>query len=111
LSEWIVESRFKSDDPWQKLANESGFLNEIEKEGCYQSPIPFELFKRKYGLQLRLKTPSYLSIDFWSKQSKTLTERGLYVMRTGRGNFVILDDRRFPKPYLQLTTEVLQNWM
>jgi hypothetical protein len=43
-----------------------------------------------------------LSIDFWSGQSRVLTENKLYVIRIGRGRFVIFHEERFAKPYLEL---------
>jgi hypothetical protein len=51
---------------------------------------------------LKSRAPAYLSIDFWSGQSKELIKNKLYVLRRGKGRFVIFSDERFPKPYLEL---------
>ncbi len=40
-------------------------------------------------------TPSYLSIDFYSRQPKELRDRNCYVIRTGKGNFAIFEENRF----------------
>jgi hypothetical protein len=91
------------DEPWQKLLQENEFWQSIDSSGYYESPYSsFELYKKRYDLSLKNKAPFYLSIDFWSSQSKTLTSKRLYVMRTGRGRFVILSLDRFAKPYLEL---------
>ena len=44
-------------------------------------------------------------MDFWSKQSKELAQNGLYIIRLGRGRFVILSQKEFAKPYLELSLE------
>lgn len=91
-----------SDDPWHKLVNEAEFNESLKTLGYYVSPISFQPFVRKFDLSLRSRAPSYLSIDFWSGQSKTLTQRRCYVIRTGKGKFVIFNEDRFAKPYLDL---------
>jgi hypothetical protein len=94
------------DEPWQKLLEENEFWQTIDNSGYYESPYPsFESYKKRYGLNLNNKAPFYLSIDFWSSQPKTLTSKRLYVMRTGRGRFVILSLDRFAKPYLELIVD------
>ncbi|ALK05552.1 hypothetical protein SAMN02910340_01934 [Methanosarcina thermophila] len=35
-------------------------------------------------------------------QSKELRDKNYFVIRTGKGNFVIFDENRFEKPYLDL---------
>ena len=46
-------------------------------------------------MKLSGPTPGYLSIDFYSRQPKELRDRNCYVIRTGKGNFVIFDENRF----------------
>ncbi len=53
-------------------------------------------------MKLSGPTPGYLSIDFYSRQPKELRDRNCYVIRTGKGNFVIFEENRFEKPYLDL---------
>ena len=98
-----------SDDPWKKLVEEPEFNDSIEKFGYYSSPLSFQPFIKKYNLSLRNRAPSYLSIDFWSGQPKTLTERRCYVIRTGKGKFVIFNENRFAKPYLDLNLAETKN--
>jgi hypothetical protein len=91
-----------SDNPWQKLIGEPEFRNAIDNKGYYESNLSFQPFVKKYELTLKSRPPAYLSIDFWSGQSKVLTKNKLYVLRTGKGRFVIFSEERFPKPYLEL---------
>ncbi|HEX9830392.1 MAG TPA: hypothetical protein VGA94_01795 [Thermodesulfobacteriota bacterium] len=94
----------RSDNPWYKLLQDDGFWRSVEERGYYHHQSSFPSYVKKYNLQLSRDTPYYLSIDFWSEQSKTLTDKKLYVIRTGTGSFAIFDEKRFPKPYLQLET-------
>lgn len=89
-------------DPWQKLVNEEEFQNSIDKQGYYASQLSFQPFLKKYNLSVKGRAPTYLSRDFWSGQSKTLIQKRCYVIRTGKGRFVIFNEDRFPKPYLDL---------
>jgi hypothetical protein len=91
-----------SDDPWEKLISEQEFREAIQEYGYYQCPLSFPEYKKKYQLTLKRQTPAYLSIDFWSNRSKTLRDKKLYVIRTGKGRFVIFSEDRFAKPYLDL---------
>ncbi|WP_164888486.1 hypothetical protein [Methanosarcina sp. MSH10X1] len=59
-------------------------------------------YKTRYRLRLSGYAPNYLSIDFHSIQSKELRDKNCFVIRTGKGNFVIFDENRFEKPYLDL---------
>ena len=45
----------------------------------------------------------YVSIDFLSKQSKILRNYDYYILRTGGGRFAILDEKKFPSSYLDLS--------
>ena len=62
-------------------------------------------FARKYNFQPLQNTATYLSIDFWSKQSNVLRRNNFFLLRTGRGKFGIFDQKKFPKPYLDLSTK------
>jgi hypothetical protein len=84
-----------ADNPWQKLIQEQEFQAAIDKHGYYQSNLSFQPYVRKYHLELRNRVPAYLSIDFWSGQSHVLQENKLYVIRIGRGRFVIFYEERF----------------
>lgn len=86
---------------WIPLFNESEFLRELSTEG-HSIERNFLDYKTKYSLKLSGYTPSYLSIDFYSIQSKELRDKNCFVIRTGKGNFVIFDENRFRKPYLDL---------
>lgn len=55
----------------------------LQKEQFEKSPLP----------------PFSTSFDFLSQMPVPLRERGLYVIRTGRGNCVIFDSRIFPFPF------------
>lgn len=46
-----------------------------------------------------------LSKDFWHEQSRVRTDNNYYLIRTGRGSFVILDEKQFPRPYLNLNID------
>ena len=60
-------------------------------------------FTKKYNFQPLQNTAVYLSIDFWSKQSKILKDNDYYILRSGGGTFVILDKKQFPNAYLDLS--------
>ena len=47
----------------------------------------------------------YLSLDFWSLQRQELLKNNWYVIRLGRGNFSIFSEDQFPKPYLELNVD------
>lgn len=91
-----------SDNPWQKLIAAPEFQDAIDKNGYYESDLSFQPFVKKYELTLKSRAPAYLSIDFWSGQSKVLIKNKLYVLRRGMGRFVIFSEERFTKPYLEL---------
>jgi len=86
---------------WSALLNEPEFIEELSLLG-YSKERSFSEYKSKYNLTLSGSTPVYLSIDFYSKQSKELKDRNYFVIRTGKGNFIIFDENRFGKPYLKL---------
>jgi len=86
---------------WSALLNEPEFIGEISLFG-YSKERSFSEYKKKHNLIPSGSTPNHLSIDFYSKQSKELRDRNYFVIRTGKGNFVIFDENRFEKPYLNL---------
>ena len=87
------------------LINEKGFQDQIKERGFFASDQSFKGFAKKYNFTSDRNTASYLSLDFWSLQSDMLREKNLYVLRTGGGNFVIMDNTQFPKPYLDLNPQ------
>jgi hypothetical protein len=74
----------------------------ISENGYFYWQKSFVDFVKEYKIKANQKAPFYLSLDFYSQQRPELTKRGLYVVRLGRGNFGIFDQRVFPKPYLEL---------
>jgi hypothetical protein len=86
---------------WTPLFNDAKFLKELSTQG-YSRERNFSEYKAKHNLKLPGSAQIYLSIDFYSKQSKELMGRNCFVIRTGSGNFVIFDEKRFEKPYLDL---------
>lgn len=86
---------------WGSLLNEPEFIEEMSLFG-YSKERSFSEYKSKHNLILSGSTPDYLSIDFYSKQSKELRDRNYFVIRTGKGNFIIFGENRFGKPYLNL---------
>lgn len=77
----------------------------IGERGYYLWNRSFTDFVKEYKIPAGQKAPFYLSLDFYSQQRPELTERGLYVIRFGQGNFGIFDKTVYPKPYLELKTE------
>jgi len=93
------------DDLLGELIDESEFKSSIEENGFYKSDTSLKVFARKYNFQPLQNTATYLSIDFWSKQSNVLRRNNFFLLRTGRGKFGIFDQKKFPKPYLDLSTK------
>jgi hypothetical protein len=77
----------------------------IAKQGFYHCDRSFRAFAREHQIPTPRQTPFYLSLDFWSQQRSELVENNLYVIRLGRGTFVIFSLDAFPRPYLTLDTE------
>ncbi len=87
---------------WKELLYSVEFKNQIIKKGYFKYDKNFQQFKKEFGINPKNRAPAYLSIDFFSKQSKELRNNGFYVIRTGLGGFIIFDEKLFPKPYLDL---------
>jgi len=83
------------------LFNDVEFIKELSTQG-YSIERNFSKYKAKHNLKLPGSAQKYLSIDFYSRQSKELMDRNYFVIRTGSGNFIIFDEKRFGKPYLDL---------
>ena len=97
----------------QKILDEPNFQKNIEQNGYHDIP-EWVKFCSKYKLSddgKFQKPPGWISLDFWSKpspgstQESILTEKGYYILRTGSGGFKILNEKFFPKPYLELKTD------
>lgn len=86
---------------WISLFNDPKFLKELSTQG-YCPERNFSEYKAKHKLRLSGTAQKYLSIDFYSRQSKKLTDKSCFVIRTGSGNFIVFDEKRFGKPYLDL---------
>lgn len=90
------------DEVLEKLVEEPIFKDQVSSQGFFHSGESFKEFTRRYDFTPTQNTATYLSLDFWSKQSDVLQKRKLYLLRTGDGNFIILDSSRFSPPYLDL---------
>ena len=92
------------DDLLDELIDEPEFKSSIEEKGFYKSDTSLKVFTKKYNFQPLQNTAVYLSIDFWSKQSNVLRRNDFFLLRIGGGKFGIFDQKKFPKPYLDLST-------
>ena len=81
----------------------------IKENGYYRWDKPFTDFVREHKITANQKAPFYLSLDFYSQQRPELTKRNLYVIRLGQGNFGIFNKQIYPKPYLELETDRVEN--
>ena len=91
-------------DVLQKIINTPEFLSEINTNGfwkCDDSVINYA--KDIYEVTLSGSSANYVSIDFMSKQSKILRDEHYYILRTGGGRFIILDETKFSNSYLDLS--------
>ena len=94
----------KWEDVLQKIINTPEFLSEINTNGfwkCDDSVINY--VKDIYEVILSGSSANYVSIDFMSKQPKILRDNHYYILRTGGGRFIILDETKFPNSYLDLS--------
>src|SRR5947209_2498161 len=92
----------------EKLINNNQFASQFQANGYYLSP-EYESFRqyteKEWNIVSTTNTANFLSKDFWSQQSKVLTKKNYYLIRTGEGSFAIFDESRFPRPYLDLKIE------
>ena len=94
----------KWEDVLQKIINTPEFLSEINTNGfwkCGDSVINYA--KDIYEVILSGSSAKFVSIDFMSKQPKILRDNHYYILRTGGGRFIILDETKFPNSYLDLS--------
>ena len=80
------------DDLLEKFIGEPQVEAGLKNSGFYNCQITFKKFVKNYAFAPQMSTPFYLSIDFWSGQSKILKENNLYLLRTGKGKFCIIDE-------------------
>ena len=92
------------DDVLRNLTSEDSFVNQIQTRGYYLSEMSYQKLIKKHGFSNSQNAAGFLSLDFFSKQSKILREKNMYLLRTGKGNFVIFDENKFPHSYLNLNT-------
>ena len=97
---------------WSKILENimasENFKNQIKNQGYYLSPeyTDFRTYlKMEWNLNSTINTANFLSKDFWHEQSRILRDQNYYLIRAGRGSFVILDEKQFPMPYLDLNIE------
>jgi hypothetical protein len=91
---------------WEKLLKDPEFNSNVSKRG-YSQEIKFTNYVKQYNLQSILQrsgaiTANLLSIDFYSKQAKELTDNNLFLLRTGQGKFVVFNQDVFASSYLDL---------
>ena len=92
------------EDVLQKIINTPEFLSEINTNGfwkCDDSVITY--VKDVYEVTLSGSSAKYVSIDFMSKQPKILRDNHYYILRTGGGRFIILDETKISNSYLDLS--------
>lgn len=88
-----------------KIIKSNEFENQITYQGYYLSPEYADskiYLKKEWKLNSTINTANFLSKDFWHDQSRILRENNYYLIRSGRGSVVILDEKHFPRPYLNL---------
>ena len=79
------------DELLEKLICENSFKSQISKNGYYLSESSYQPLIKKYNFTHSQNAAGFLSIDFFSKQSKTLRDNNLYIIRIGKGQFVIFE--------------------
>ncbi|GAG54465.1 unnamed protein product, partial [marine sediment metagenome] len=98
---------------WNDLLNDSGFRQQLSHRG-YSEEIKLTDYIKKYKLEEIMQrsgaiTANLLSIDFFSKQAKDLVANNLFLLRTGRGKFVVINKEFFDPPYLNLKFSNCEN--
>ncbi len=89
------------------LLDDPEFLKELSTQG-HSTERNFSEYKTRHNLKVSSFTPNYLSIDFYSEQSKELRDKNCFIIKTGKGNFTIFDENRFEKPYLDLDLSIAE---
>ena len=95
-------------DVLQKTIDGEGFLKEIDTNGFWKCETSVKkyasnLYKDVSEFKMPGSSADYVSIDFMSNQPKILRDNHYYILRTGGGRFVILDETKFPNSYLDLS--------
>ena len=96
------------DDVLQKTIDGEGFLKEIDTNGFWKCETSVKnyasnLYKDVSEFKMPGSSADYVSIDFMSNQPKILRDKHYYILRTGGGRFIILDETKFPNSYLDLS--------
>ena len=91
---------------WKPLLEDVEFKKQIETNGFFQE-TKFTEYRKKYSIPQSMErnggnTAFHLSIDFFSRQSKELREKGYFLLRTGHGKFIIFNQKFFDTSYLDL---------
>ena len=95
-------------DVLQKTIDSEDFLKEINTNGFWKCETSVKKYARNLyedgtEFDMRGTSADYVSIDFMSKQPKILRDNHYYILRTGGGRFIILDETKFPNSYLDLS--------
>ena len=95
-------------DVLQKTIDGEGFLKEIDTNGFWKCETSVKkyasnLYNDVSEFNMPGSSADYVSIDFMSKQPKILRDKHYYILRTGGGRFIILDETKFPNSYLDLS--------
>ena len=93
----------KWEDLLQKIVKDEKFLSEMNTHGFWKCDDNVIKYAKSKKIELSSSAPNYVSIDFLSKQSKILRNYDYYILRTGGGRFAILDEKKFPSSYLDLS--------
>jgi hypothetical protein len=91
---------------WANLLDDQTFKEQIAQRG-YSSEIKLVEYIKKHNLQKMFEragaiTANLLSIDFFSNQSSDLRKENLFLLRTGRGKFIVFNQNNFYSSYLNL---------
>jgi len=101
----MAQSRNKDNPSWSQVLNtitsQVDFIDKIKRDG-FSEVYSFSDIIKRYGFTPKLGTPTYLSLDFLSLQQDVLKEKGLQIIRTGSGRFVMLDSHQISNCYLDL---------
>ena len=98
-----MEEIFKWDEILQEILESSDFQEQIRQNRYFQSPQNLNFrdwIKKRFGKTSRVNTASLLSLDFWNQQRPILRNKAYYLIRSGKGSFVIFDEKKFYSSYL-----------
>ena len=63
------------DNLLEELIDETEFKTSVEENGFYKTDVSLEIFAKNYNFDPSQNTATYLSLDFWSQQSKILRKK------------------------------------